>query len=67
MALPIAVKETAPERMLGEVMSIGREIRLAACDALHLDLAIRRSVPLATTDPALRTAAQKMRTAVLPA
>jgi predicted nucleic acid-binding protein len=67
MALPIAVEETAPERMLGEVMSIGREMRLAAYDGLYLDLAIRRSVPLATTDLALHTAARKMRTAVLPA
>jgi predicted nucleic acid-binding protein len=67
MALPIAVEETAPDRMLGEVMSIGREMRLAAYDALYLDLAIRHSVPLATTDLALRTAARKMRVSVLPA
>jgi len=66
-ALPIAVEETAPDRMLGEVMSIGREMRLAAYDALYLDLAIRRGVPLATTDLALRTAARRMRVAVLPA
>ncbi len=45
-ALPIAVEETSPDRMLGEVMSIGREMRLAAYDALYLDLAIRHSVPL---------------------
>lgn len=67
MALPIAVEETAPGRMLGEVLSIGRETRLAAYDALYLDLAIRHGVPLATTDLALRTAGRKMRVAVLPA
>lgn len=66
MALPIVVEETAPGRMLGEVLSIGREMRLAAYDALYLDLAIRHSAPLATTDLALRTAARKMRVAVLP-
>ena len=57
MALPIVVEETAPGRTLGEVLSIGRETRLAACDALYLDLAIRHSTPLATTDISLRTAA----------
>lgn len=66
MALPIIVQETAPDRMLGEVLSIGREMRLAAYDALYLDLAIRHIAPLATTDLALRTAARKMRVAVLP-
>ena len=40
--------------------------RLAAYDALYLDLAIRHSAPLATPDLALRTAARKMRVAVLP-
>jgi predicted nucleic acid-binding protein len=66
LALPISAEETAPERVLGEVMSIGRETRLAACDALYLDLAVRHGVPLATTDRALRTAARKMRVTVLP-
>ncbi|WP_428664001.1 type II toxin-antitoxin system VapC family toxin [Reyranella sp.] len=67
MALPIAVEETAPDRMLSEVLSIGRETRLAAYDALYLDLAIRHGTPLATTDLALRTAARKMRVAIVPA
>ena len=67
MALQIVVEETPPGRLFGEVLSIGREMRLAAYDALYLDLAIRQSVPLATTDLALRTAARKMRVAVLPA
>lgn len=67
MALPIAVEETAPERMLGEVMSIGRKMRLAAYDALYLDLAVRNGVPLATTDLALRSAARKTHVPVLPA
>ncbi len=67
MALPIAVEATAPGRKLGEVLSIRRETRLAAYDALYLDLAIRHRIPLATTDLALRTAARKMRIAVLPA
>lgn len=67
MALPIVVEETSPSRMLGEVLSIGRETRLAAYDALYLDLAIRHSMPVATTDLSLRTAARKMRVPVLPA
>ena len=67
MALPIVVEETAPGRMLGEVLSIGRETRLAAYDALYRDLAIRHGMPLATTDLALRAAARKMRVVVLPA
>jgi len=67
LALPVVVEETTPERMLGDVLSIGRETRLASHDALYLDLAIRHSTPLATVDLALRTAARKMRAAVLPA
>lgn len=67
MALPIVVEETAPARMLGDILSIGRDTRLAAYDALYLDLAIRHGLPLATVDLALRTAARKMRVRVLPA
>jgi predicted nucleic acid-binding protein len=66
MALPIAVEETGAGRMLGEVMSVGRDTGLAAYDALYLDLAIRHGLPLATLDRPLRAAARKTRVPVLP-
>jgi len=66
MALPIVVEEAGAARTLGEVLSVGRDTRLAAYDALYLDLALRRGQPLATLDTALRAAARRMRIPVLP-
>jgi len=65
-ALPIVVEETPPLRTMGEVLAIGRETGLAVYDALYLDLALRHSLPLATTDLKLRAAARKVRVRILP-
>lgn len=67
LALPILVEEAAPQRVLGEVFTLGRETGLAAYDALYLDLAARHDLPLATLDRAMRSAARKNRIAILPA
>jgi len=67
LALPILVEEAAPQRVLGEVLTLGREAGLAAYDALYLDLAARHDLPLATLDRAMRSAARKSRIAILPA
>jgi predicted nucleic acid-binding protein len=66
LSLSIIVEEAAPTRMLGEVLTLGRETGLAAYYALYLDLAIRHDLPLATLDRALRAAARKSRVALLP-
>jgi predicted nucleic acid-binding protein len=66
LSLPILVEEIGSARLLTDVLTLGRETGLAAYDALYLDLAIRRDLPLATSDRALRTAARKSRVALLP-
>lgn len=65
-ALPIVVEETSASRTMGDVLAIGRETGLAVYDALYLDLALRHSLPLATTDLKMRAAARKMRLRILP-
>lgn len=53
-------------RMMGDVLPLGRDTGLAACDAMYLDLAIRHDLPLATLDRSLRSAARKSRLTLLP-
>ncbi len=67
LALPIWVEEASPQRVLSEVLALGRETGLAAYDALYVDLAARHDLPLATLDRAMRSAARKNRIALLPA
>jgi predicted nucleic acid-binding protein len=67
LALPILVEETAPQRLLTDVLAFGRDTGLASYDALYLDLAVRHDLPLATLDLAMRAAARKSRVRVLPA
>jgi predicted nucleic acid-binding protein len=55
--LPLVLDEPAPERAFGAVLDLMRTHRLTAYDATYLELAIRRGLPLASSDRALRTAA----------
>ncbi len=57
--LPITVEPETPTRMLGEILTLAREHTLSTYDASYLDLAMRRGVPLATQDEALRRAAAR--------
>lgn len=57
--LPIIVEPERPERLLGEILSLAREQGLSTYDATYLHLAMRRGVPLATTDELLRKAANR--------
>ncbi len=66
LRLPIRVAEQTIERTFREICSLGRSARLTAYDAGYLDLAIRRQLPLATTDRALMAAAGQMGVVVLP-
>jgi predicted nucleic acid-binding protein len=56
--LPISVVETDPSRIFAEVLSLARGHQLSAYDARYLDLAISLGLPLATSDRALRHAAE---------
>jgi predicted nucleic acid-binding protein len=55
--LPLTIDAPVPARTFGVVLELMRAHRLTAYDATYLELAMRRGLPLATGDKALRTAA----------
>jgi predicted nucleic acid-binding protein len=57
--LAIIVEQESPERMLSEILNLAREHRLSSYDASYLDIAIRKGLPLATTDDDLISAAKR--------
>jgi predicted nucleic acid-binding protein len=58
-ALPIVVEEVPLRSATTDVLYRAREHGLSAYDAAYLDLAIRKGLPLATRDAALRAACRK--------
>ena len=62
--LPIAVEQESPERMLKEIVSLARELRLSTYDASYLDLAMRLDLPISTLDTSLLKAAKKCKVPV---
>ena len=57
--LPISVDQETTARAWREILTLARAERLTTYDATYLELALRRSLPLATRDEALRTAAKQ--------
>ncbi len=57
--LPIEFMQETPKRMTGEIVALAREQKLSTYDASYLDLAMRKGLPLATSDKALKKAAQQ--------
>ena len=57
-ALPITVVEETKTHAFRDITNLGRSHNLSAYDAAYLELAMRRSLPLATLDDKLRTAAR---------
>ena len=47
--LPIIVEQESPERMIKEVFTLARTHKLSSYNALYLDLAMRKGLPIATT------------------
>jgi predicted nucleic acid-binding protein len=58
--LAIERDDEAPGRAFTHLLALCRTHRLTSYDAIYLDLAIRRSLPLATLDDDLRRAARKL-------
>jgi predicted nucleic acid-binding protein len=56
-ALPLAVDEETAARAWQETLHFARTHALSVYDATYLELAVRRRLPLATLDDALKTAA----------
>jgi len=57
--LPIKLMQETPKRMTGEIVALAREQKLSTYDASYLDLAMRKGLPLATSDRTLKKAAQQ--------
>lgn len=62
--LPIMMDNAAPAAVQLAVAAVSREFRLSGYDAQYLELALRRSLPIATLDQDLRKAAQKAGAAI---
>jgi predicted nucleic acid-binding protein len=58
--LGIERDDEAPDRAFTHLLALCRSHRLTSYDAIYLDLAIRRSLPLATLDNDLRRTARKL-------
>ena len=58
--LGIERDDEAPDRAFTHLLALCRRHRLTSYDAIYLDLAVRRNLPLATLDDALRKAAHKV-------
>ena len=65
--LPIEVDAETGRRALREVLSLARAEKLTTYDAAYLELAMRRNMPLATRDRALRRASRRVGVTTLPA
>ncbi|MDD5343367.1 MAG: type II toxin-antitoxin system VapC family toxin [Smithella sp.] len=63
--LPIIVEPESPERMLSEILALAREYKLSSYDASYLDLAMRKGLPIATTDKNIMSAARKSHVPIL--
>lgn len=63
--LGIERDDEAPDRAFTHLLTLCRTHRLTSYDAIYLDLAIRRSLPLATLDDDLRRTARKLSVVLL--
>ena len=58
--LDLEVDGEAPTRAFSHLLPLCRTHQLTSYDAIYLDLAVRRDLPLATLDEPLRKAAKKL-------
>lgn len=58
--LGVEIDHDAPTRAFSHLLPLCRDHRLTSYDAMYLDLAVRRKLPLATLDEPLRKAAKKL-------
>ena len=65
-SLSILIDEETAPRALHEVLPLARAQGLTAYDACYLELAMRRRLPVATMDKAMREAALRTGVAMLP-
>ena len=65
LRLPIAVEHWHPERIMKEVLDLGREKKLSSYDASYLSLAMTKGYPIATIDTNMLKAARELGVEVL--
>ena len=58
--LPIVVERTWPERMMKDLLALGRANSLSSCDAAYLELAMRQGLPIATLNSKLLEASRRV-------
>lgn len=63
--LGIEQDDAAPDRAFTHLLGLCRVHRLTSYDAMYLDLAVRRNLPLATLDDELRKSAKKLGVSLL--
>lgn len=63
--LGIERDDAAPDRAFTHLLALCRMHKLTSYDAMYLDLAIRRNLPLATLDDDLRKTAKKLDVSLL--
>ena len=63
--LPIVVERAWPEKMMKELLALGRENSLSSYDAAYLEVAMRQGLPIATLDSKLLEAAKRVNVPIL--
>ena len=58
--LPIIVERAWPERMMKDLLTLGRANSLSSYDSAYLELAMRQGLPIATLDGKLLEAAMRV-------
>jgi predicted nucleic acid-binding protein len=63
--LPVYVERTWPEKMMTQLLALGRDNSLSSYDAAYLELAMRQGLSIATLDSKLLKAAKRVRVPIL--
>ncbi len=63
--LPIVVEDEGSEKMMKDLLALGRTSHLSSYDASYLDLAMRKDCPIATIDKKLMEAAKEVSVTIL--
>lgn len=58
--LPIYVEQVWPEKMMKQLLALGKGNSLSSYDAVYLELAMRQGLPIATLDSGLVEAAKRV-------
>ncbi|MEA3230543.1 MAG: type II toxin-antitoxin system VapC family toxin [Thermodesulfobacteriota bacterium] len=63
--LPIVVEDKGSEKVMKDLLALGRTSHLSSYDAFYLDLAMRKDCPIATMDKKLMEAAKEVSVTIL--